>query len=71
MSKERKDIAVMNSRSPRWIIIGGAIGAAVGALAAYLWLQREDSGQATEFKLGDGVKIGALVVALLRNIASI
>jgi hypothetical protein len=71
MSGEDIDIAVVKNPMPRVILVGGAIGAAIGVLAAYLWLQRENKGQPLEFKMGDGVKIGALVVALLKNIANV
>jgi high-affinity Fe2+/Pb2+ permease len=71
MSKESIDLDTLRDKSPRIIILGGVAGAAIGVLAAYLWLQRTNKGQPAEFNLGEGVKIGALVVALLRNIANL
>ena len=71
MKKGRKELVSVKDQDARVILIGGALGAAVGAMAAFLWLQRKTKGQAAEFNLGEGVKIGALVVALLRNIANL
>jgi hypothetical protein len=61
----------MQQMLPKALIIGGLLGAAVGAAAAYLFLQRYASEDAPSFSAGDGVKIGVMVAGLLRSIAAV
>jgi len=53
------------------LIIGGVIGAAAGVTAAYLLAQRSKDGQPPEMSVGEGVKIGVLVLGLLRSISNL
>ena len=53
------------------MIVGGAIGAAVGVAAAYMLSQRSKDGQPPKMSVGEGVKIGVLVFGLLRSIGNL
>ncbi len=60
----------MNTRT-RTILVGVLIGAATGLVAAMMWNRRaEEEGGTTEITAGDGVKLGVMIVGLLRAIAS-
>ncbi len=49
---------------------GAAIGALVGAGAAYLFTQKaEREGRVPDITLGEGVRIGILVLGLLRQVS--
>jgi hypothetical protein len=51
------------------LVIGVAVGALVGAGAAYLYSQRaEELRYKPEFSTGDGVRLGVLLLGLLRSI---
>ncbi len=56
----------------RTVLIGAAIGAATGVLAALILTRREtkDGNNAT-LTTGDGLKLGVLIFGLLRAIASL
>ena len=47
------------------------MGAAIGALAAYLLVQNADEEAGLEIGAGEGIKIGVLVFGLLRSISSL
>ncbi len=54
------------------LIVGGVLGALTGLGAAYLYIQSmEKSEQRASFKAGDGVKIGLLVLGLMRSVAQL
>jgi hypothetical protein len=53
------------------MIVGGVVGAAAGVAAAYMLSQRSKDGQPPEISMGEGVKIGVLVLGLLRSIANL
>jgi hypothetical protein len=60
----------MNSRG-RTILIGVLVGAATGLVAAMMINRRvERTGDSTAITAGDGLKLGVMVVGLLRAIAS-
>ncbi len=60
----------MNTKT-RTIVYGVLLGAATGFVAAMVWNRRlEEEGGTTEITAGDGVKLGVMVVGLLRAIAS-
>ncbi len=60
----------MNTRT-KTILAGVLIGAATGLVAAMMWNRRaEEEGGTTEITAGDGVKLGVMIVGLLRAIAS-
>ncbi len=55
----------------RTILIGVLIGAATGLVAAMMINRRaEQTGESTAITTGDGLKLGVMIVGLLRAIAS-
>ena len=56
---------------PRVLIISGVVGAMVGILAAFLYLQNLEEGTNPEVTPGQGVKIGLLLLSLIRNVADL
>ncbi len=71
MGKETKAITTTDNWGPKALVIGGAIGAAVGVAAAYLLVQRARAEGAPKMSVGEGVKIGVLVFGLLRSITNL
>lgn len=60
----------MNTRN-KTILVGVLIGAATGLVAAMMWNRRmEQEGGTTEITAGDGLKLGVMIVGLLRAISS-
>lgn len=54
------------------LAVGAAIGAVTGLAAAYLLVQRSQKlGERPKLELGEGVKLGVLVLGLLRSVALI
>ena len=54
------------------LLIGAALGAAVGLGAAYLFVnQAEEGGDRPEVTAGDGVRLGLLILGLLRQVAAL
>ncbi len=61
-----------NSWKMKVLIIGAVAGAVVGLGAAYLLAQQaEREGQPPEISAGEGVRIGVMVMGLLRSIAAL
>jgi high-affinity Fe2+/Pb2+ permease len=56
---------------PRVLVIGAVVGALVGTAAAYLIVQNAKEDAPPKFNAGQGVKLGVLVLGLLRSIASL
>jgi len=57
---------------PKVFIIFGVGGALVGLLAAYLFIQNvEDEEEGPKFSAGKGLRIGLLLLGLIRNIADL
>jgi hypothetical protein len=57
------------SWKPKILLIGGIIGCISGIIAAYLLIQRaEKEGASPKLTAGEGVKLGALLFGLLRQI---
>lgn len=55
----------------RTILIGVLVGAATGLVAAMMINRRvEATGESTAITTGDGLKLGVMIVGLLRAIAS-
>ena len=71
MGNETTDITTTDNWKPKALVIGGVIGAAVGMAAAYLLVQRAKDDGAPKVTVGEGVKIGMLVLGLLRSITSL
>jgi len=60
----------MNNQG-RTILIGVLIGAATGLVAAMMINRRaENTGESTSITAGEGLKLGVMIVGLLRAIAS-
>lgn len=71
MSKTKKAITPVNNTDSRILIMGAVIGAVVGLGAAYLIVNRvEETGQPVKVTSGEGIKLGLLVLGMLRQIAS-
>jgi hypothetical protein len=71
MSEEPTEIIPSPSWKSKAMIIGGVVGAVVGVLAGYLLAQQSDEDTPPEMSVGEGVKIGVLVLSLLRSIANL
>ncbi len=70
--EETKAIVEAQNWKPRALIIGTAIGALVGLGAAYLFAQRvEAENSDPTIQPVDGVKLGVLVLGMLRYIAEL
>jgi hypothetical protein len=69
------DNTIQETTSENWkskvLILGGALGALVGVLSAYLFIQNRNTEDMSKVSAGEGVKLGVLVLALLRGIASL
>lgn len=56
----------------RILVFGALVGAATGLAAAYLMQRRaEETGTEVSLTAGDGMKLGLLVMGLLRAVASL
>ena len=71
MSEKEKSITNPENWKPKYLFLGGLLGTMVGVAAAYLILQRSDEESPPDISLGEGVKMGVLVLGLLRSIASL
>jgi hypothetical protein len=72
MTEKALQAEVVSNWKPKALIIGGVIGAVAGLTAAFLYIQRvEDDKEPPKISVGDGVKIGVLVLGLLRSIATL
>lgn len=56
----------------KFLLIGGVMGALTGLLGAYLLIQNAERREITpELSAGEGVKLGVLVLGLLRQVAQL
>ena len=66
---------VTQETSENWkakvLIVGGLIGTLVGVASAYLLIQNRENEESLNVTAGEGVKLGVLVLGLLRSIASL
>ncbi len=54
------------------LVLGAVLGALTGLVAAYLLVQRADQQeQPPELSTGEGIKVGLLLLGLLRQIAQL
>lgn len=54
------------------LAIGGVLGALIGLAGAYLYAQNSDMhGRRPQMTAGDGVRLGLLVLGLLRSVATL
>ena len=57
---------------PKVLVVGAVIGALVGLGGAYLYAQQaEREGRTPKVSTGEGVKLGLLVLGLLRSVATL
>jgi hypothetical protein len=73
MSTNTEIIETENWR-PKVLLAGAVIGALVGVGAAYLYSQqaeREQGFESPDFSAGDGIKLGLLLLGLLRSVADL
>jgi hypothetical protein len=71
MSDAELNAEVIESWKPKVLILGGVLGALVGVMAAYLFVQNRSEEGPPEVSAGEGVKLGVLVLGLLRSIATL
>ncbi len=68
--EEELEIIPEDNWKPKVLVVGGMIGLMTGLLAAYLMIQRAEKGETKpELSVGEGVKLGVLVLGLLRSVA--
>jgi hypothetical protein len=68
--EEELEIIPEDNWKPKVLVIGGVIGLLTGLLGAYLMIQRsEKTDTKPELSAGEGVKLGVLVLGLLRSVA--
>lgn len=71
MNRELSNASANNWR-PKVLVIGAVAGALVGLGAAYLLAQNaENQGRAPSLSPGEGVRLGLLVLGLLRSVATL
>jgi hypothetical protein len=69
---EEQELVPYTGWKPKVMVIGAVIGAAVGLGAAYLFTQKaKDETTQPRLTASDGVKLGLLVLGLLRAIADL
>jgi len=69
---EEQELVPYTGWKSKAMVIGAVIGAAVGLGAAYLFTQKsKDESTQPRFNASDGVKLGLLVLGLLRAIADL
>lgn len=57
---------------PKVLLLGGVVGALTGLLGAYLLIQNAERHDSTpELSAGEGVKLGVLVLGLLRQVSQL
>jgi len=67
-----EEIEKVDNWKPKVLIIGAVLGALVGLGAAFLLAQNaEKEGQPPQISAGDGVKVGVIVMGLLRTVATL
>jgi hypothetical protein len=72
MSDQAEMEKSIDSWKTKTLLIGAAIGALVGAGAAYLLVQKSERDQSRlSISAGEGVKLGLLVLGLLRQVTQL
>jgi hypothetical protein len=71
MEENNREIELEGWRK-KVLIVGAVVGAAIGFGAAYLYTQQaEDPYHKPDFSTGDGVKLGVLLLGLLRQVSEL
>lgn len=71
MSSDTEIVQTENWK-PKILVVGAVLGALVGIGAAYLYTQqseRERGFESPSFSAGDGLKLGLLLMGLLRSVS--
>lgn len=64
--------AALQPWKTKTLLIGGVLGALIGLGGAYLFIQSyKQRGQTGNITAGEGVKLGLLVMGLLRQVATL
>jgi CBS-domain-containing membrane protein len=71
MSEQEYDIVESKNWQPRVIVVGAVLGALVGMSAAYLLIKSNEQEGPPQISAGEGVKLGVLVLGLLRSVSSL
>lgn len=72
MARSDLDRNASDNWRPKVLVIGAVLGAVVGLGAAYLLAQQSEAkGKAPEISAGEGVRLGLLVLGLLRSVATL
>ncbi len=61
----------LDDRKKKTLVLGAVLGVCVGLAAAYVYMQKFQDETQPAITASDGVKLGVLVVGLLRNIANL
>ena len=69
------DFTIQETQNVNWktkvLIVGGVLGTLVGVASAYLLIQNQKEEETLQVTPGEGVKLGVLVLGLLRSIATL
>jgi len=69
------DLSIQETQNVSWktkvLIVGGLLGTLVGVASAYLLIQNQKEEESLQVTPGEGVKLGVLVLGLLRSIATL
>jgi hypothetical protein len=72
MAQADTNIKSMDNWKTKTLVIGAIVGAAVGVTAAYLFTQKADDYMSRpQFRSSDGVKLGLLLLGLVRQVAEL
>jgi len=72
MADEMEIVETKSSPKTKILIVGTALGATVGLLGAFLLVQSmEKKGHELNISTGEGLRLGLIVFALLRQIADL
>ena len=71
MSEQEYEIVEIENWQPRLLAAGAVLGALVGLGAAYLLISANKEEGPPKISAGEGVKLGVLVLGLLRSVANL
>lgn len=72
MQTKEENLNQSDQWKSKFLLIGGVMGALTGLLGAYLLIQNAERREITpELSAGEGVKLGVLVLGLLRQVAQL
>ena len=71
MSEIDHEIVPAENWKPKVLITGAVLGALLGLGAAYLMIQNSGDDKPPEISAGEGVKLGVVIMGLLRSVATL